>query len=279
MKIKGLLVASMMMLTATTTLAESTNTSSSAFSDIWKKLKDSPFSMSYLNDTYASAKLMQDKGLKSGHYLYLNYKLDKYHKFTIKPLVHTDWTKKQKDDNQVHTELHSTELRFTRSSILNQNDHGVNYSFLLRNYVMNNAKESGYDTYHLLYNSFSRSFGKYNLSFAPGLYIYNKNKGANNVQDTINYVGLTHTYSVNDNIYLSFANAYYGYKYDDKSNNRELLLTNLTAGYTFSNGVDVSLYFEGYTFDSAIDNNLIASYQPEWVKNSYVGTLVSFPIF
>lgn len=279
MKTKGLLFGLMMVL-GTLAHAEDSASTSTTTTNFWDKLKKSPFSMSYLNDTWISAKGAD--GFTSDNYIYLNYKIDKYNKLLLKPIFRTSHSPAQKAQGDYHTELYTTEFRFTRSAVLTEDKHGVNASFLLRNYFANDdtRKARGYDSYHYAYGSFSKSFGKYTMSSTPFALVYNRNSDSEKSESASHVwsLSLGHNYQVNDNLGFSYTNTYYSYRYAKASENAEYLLSTLTADYSFNSGISVSLYYEGYVLQTK-DGNFFSSYKPEWTQEAAVGTLVSLPIF
>lgn len=278
MKIKGLLFGLMMVLGSLAHAEDSATSTTST--NIWDKLKKSPFSMSYLNDAWIRAK--GANGLTTDHYLYLNYKIDKYHKLTLKPIFRTTIDKAQKAQGDYHTELYTTEFRFSRSAILTEDKHGVNASFMLRNYFANDntRKARGYDSYHYAYGIFSKTFGKYSLSSTPFILVYNRNADSKTTGAATHVwsASLGHGYQFNDNFGVSYTNTYYSYRYDNAEKNTEYLLSTLSLDYAFNSGVSVSLYYEGYILNTT-DGNLFSSYRPEWTEEAAIGTLVSLPIF
>lgn len=259
----------------------SANTTTSKIGDFWDKLKKSPLSVSYLNDTYMDSK--GANGLISDHLFYLNYKVDKYHKITLKPTLTTTYKGAQKTQGDYHTEAGSTELRFTRSSILKEDKHGVNMSFLFRNYFANdNRREaSKYDTYHYLYFSLSKSFGKLRLSSTPYVLIYNRNSGSSISKRTYS-LSLTPTYNITDSIYVSSGMIYYnGHRNEDaalaagKTSTYHALRYVPEVGWS-KGALSLSLYLDTYVAQSS-DNYGTGIHQ--WWKKGSVGTNLYYTFF
>ncbi|EQC44375.1 hypothetical protein [Bacteriovorax sp. Seq25_V] len=261
--------------TATTT---SPSTSTTTLSNLWNKIKESPVSVSWLNDTYIDSKGAD--GFTSDNYVYLNYKIDKYHKLTLKPMFRTSHDKTQKGQGDYHTELSNTEFRFTRSKILTEEKHGVNMSFLLRNYFVNDeARKTGYDSYHYLYTSFSKTWGKFTLGSNPYILQYNRNSG-DFKRDKLLSIGVVPTYSFTDNFSVTPSFIWYSYKdnvKDAASNTQgsDNILLSASADYSIG-ALSVSLYFESWIVQS---NDGYATGVHQWWNKGAVGTTLYYTLF
>lgn len=229
---------------STKAAATTTSVSTKTISDLYKKLDDSAFGARYLMENQASAKV---DGVTTVHSTYLDYTLDKYHKFTIKPSFSTFLGAENKEKK---TTYNSTQFRIYRLSVLNKKDHGVGYTAQLRN-TLNNGRtknEKGITSSHMYLGYFSKSFGKLSLL---SQHFYSVNNRTNRVEkqaSSSDYFDLVATYSITDNLYVS-VNPYYYRAH--KVSGDEVLTTSsfqnaLEIGYTvnYGRGFDIALNYE-----------------------------------
>ena len=192
----------------TSTAASTTSSavsSTASLSDLYKKLDESPFSARYLMDNRAAAKV---DGVTTVHHTYIDYKLDKYHKFTLKPSF-TTYSGAQNDDKQA--KYNSTEFRVYRFSVLNSKDHGVGYTAQLRNNILNGRDKTtnGATSSHTYLGYFSKSFGKLSLLSQHIYSVNNSTRREEEQAHSYDYFDMIAQYSLTDNLYVSANPQYY----------------------------------------------------------------------
>ncbi len=260
--------------TATAETTATTTTSTSSIKSIYNKIKASPFSMAYLNDTYSSFNI---DGVKSYHYLYAHYKVTAKDRLSVIPTFTTDYISKDANGDRPNmTRLHSTQLRYSRSSILNEKDHGVSLSAQVRYYhYSKNNQKSGSDGYGRAIFSAGKSLGKLRLSLTADNVVYNRN--ANNASMThFNMIGLGAGYSITDSFSVNGSLNWYKYNYNNSDNFHEFSLIGIYTDYSFKNGLSVGPYFEA-EMTAAKDGR--DGFSNEWVKNSSVGATLYYSWF
>ena len=273
---KGLVLA-VVTTTVLATVATNTKITSSSgnasttyfnFSDSWKKLQKSPFSLAYLNEgvigTYGA------KGLYTNHYFYAGYKIDKYHSFKIVPAFKTDYTgdnnnesKTQRGNGDAHTEYQYTTFRLYRNSILKESKHGIGLSGQIRHYEYNdNNRENGQLTKQRIYPYFSKSFGN-KLSLSVPFFtefVHGSTKRERN-----DFVGATLTYSANDSWAFSTGAEYYTTNNEDSTNDKEYYtITPVEVSWAkgrFSASASA-------TFDVAQSKDKFDRFNYKWWKNN-----------
>lgn len=261
--------------TATAETTATTTTSTSSIKGLYNKIKESPFSMAYLNDTYSSFNI---DGVKSYHYLYAHYKLTDKDRLSVIPTFTTDFISKNKvtGERPNNTRIHSTQLRYSRSSILNEKDHGISLSAQVRyyQYAKSNQK-TGNDGYGRAIFSGGKTLGKLRLSLTSDNVVYNRN--ANSASMThFNMVGLGAGYSLTDSFSVNTSLNWYKYNYNNTDNFHEFSLIGIYTDYSFKNGLSVGPYFEA-EMTSAKDGR--DGFSEEWVKNASVGATLYYSWF
>lgn len=253
--------------TATTATTTSTNSSLSSLNSWYQKVKKSPFSQAYLNDTYGEYNI---DGLMSYHYLYNHWKFDDHQRVSVIPTFKSDF--KSKNDNNErasHTRYHATQLRYAYSKILNTKDHGLNFSAQGR-YYMNgsyNAQRTGSDGYGRLILSGSRSLGKHNLSFSTDSVVYNKNSSkASNTH--YNKIGLGYGYSITDSLGVISGMNWYRFDHNNAVSITEYSYYSLAIDYTTPFGLNISPYLEGVVSEAGDNRGGLAK---DIVRNSSAG--------
>ncbi|ATH08001.1 hypothetical protein BIY24_08560 [Halobacteriovorax marinus] len=261
--------------TAASATAATTTTSTSSIKKLYNKVKESPFSMAYLNDSFSSFNI---DGVKTYHYLYAHYGLTSTDKISLVPTFTTDLISRNKvtRERANNTRLHSTQLRYTKSSILNEKDHGVSLYAQVRYYHYSKSnQESGSDGYGRAIISASRSFGKFRLSLTSDNVVYNRN--ANKASMThFNMLGVGTSYSLTDSFSVSTATNWYKYNYNNTDSFKEFALLGLYTEYSFGNGLSVGPYFEAEMLTAQDGRD---GFTEEWVKNGSVGATLYYSWF
>lgn len=261
--------------TTATTAKTATTTSTSSIKSLYNKIKKSPFSMAYLNDSFSSFNI---DGVKSYHYLYAHYKLTNNDKLSIVPTFTTDLITKQGIDGERpnNTRLHSTQLRYTRTNILSEKDHGVSLYAQLRYYQYSKSnQQGGSDGYGRAIFGSGKSFGKFRLSVTSDNVVYNRN--ANKASMThFNMLGVGTSYRITDSLSVSTATNWYKYNFNNTDNFKEFALLGLYTEYGFSNGLSVGPYFEAEMLTAKDGRD---GFTEEWVKNGSVGATLYYSWF
>ncbi|WP_127716225.1 hypothetical protein [Halobacteriovorax sp. HLS] len=255
----------------TTVTTTTTNSSSSSLASFYNTVKESPFSMAYLNDTYSQYNI---DGFTSYHYLYAHYKLNANNRLSVIPAFKTDFKKNFEGTSERvnHTSYHSTQLRYSLSNILTTEDHGVNLSAQARYYVYSkdNAEATGSDGYGRIILSASRSLGKNTLSLSTDSVVYNKNSSSA-ANTHYNKIGVGYGYQFND--IFSASTSMNWYKFDSNNSDAFTEYSYYSVGLDFATpiGLSISPYIEGVVTQAKDGRDGLAS---DIVRNSSVG--VSF---
>ncbi|PIK15786.1 hypothetical protein [Halobacteriovorax sp. JY17] len=260
---------------ATTPAATTTTSSTSTLKKYYDKIKASPFSMAYLNDSFSSFNI---DGVKSYHYIYAHYKLTDKDRLSIVPTFTTDLINKNpvSKDRANNTRIHSTQLRYTRSSILNEKDHGVNMSAQVRYYQYAKSNQKGGDDgYGRAIISLGKPLGKLSLSLTSDNVVYNKNSSGKGYSH-FNMIGFGTRYSFTDSFSTSTSLNWYKYNYDNTDNFREFSLLGIYTDYSFKNGLSVGPYFEAIMTNAKDGRD---GFTEEWVKNASVGATLYYSWF
>ena len=177
----------------------------SSLSSLYKKLDNSSFGMRYLNETVATSRKIN--GFYTNHHIYTDYRLDKYHKFTIKPSFKT-FHGSANDDSK--PEYVRTELRLSRYSFLTAKEHGVNLSVLFRNYLRNGrSNDDGVISNHRVEATLSKGFGKLSVYSSYFYTLNNRDKRTDGIALSNDYIYTAASYSFSDNFYASTTIGYY----------------------------------------------------------------------
>jgi hypothetical protein len=250
--------------TATTTTS---NTSTGSLKSFYNKVKESPFSQAYLNDTYSEYNI---DGVTSYHYLYNHWNFTKKHRVSVIPAFKTDLKKKDANNDRVNnTRYHATQLRYAFSGILNQTDHGLNFSAQGRYYINSsyNADRTGSDGYGRVILSASRSIGKNNLSLSTDSVVYNKNASKSSYTH-YNKLGVGYGYRFTDTFGASSSMNWYRFDHNNSDSITEYSYYSLALDYTTSFGLNISPYMEGVVTQAQDGRSGLAK---DVVKNSSVG--------
>lgn len=266
----------------TTTAATSPASSTTPIGNILAKIKSAPVSVDWLLDSYAKSN--RADGVSAENYFYIGYKIDKYHKVTVTPILTTDAEKAQRAQDQIHTKYLQTDLTFKRSSILTQDKNGVNLSASLgSSFYKDNEFDKNLETgvnfsRHHLSLSASRSIGNFSFSSGLAAYVYNRNTGS--VKSTRNYstLSFTPTYSFNDNLSLSLATIWYEQQAVSTYSNGHSTAQKLRfvpSLYASIGKFAAGLYFDGYVAQS---HDIYNAFTSNWLKKGYVGLTMSYSI-
>ncbi len=261
--------------TAATTAATTTTSSTSSLKKFYNKVKESPFSMAYLNDSFSSFNI---DGVKTYHYLYAHYKLTDKDRLSIIPTFTSDFVSRNKvsHERSSNTRIHSTQLRYSRSSILNEKDHGVSLSAQARYYHYSKSnQQSGNDGYGRAILSAGKKFGKLGLSLTSDNVIYNRNARSAGMTH-FNMIGFGTSYSLTDSFSASTSLNWYKYNYNNSESFEEFSLLGIYTEYSFSNGISVGPYLEAVATTSNDDRDGL---KEEWIKNSSVGATLYYSWF
>ena len=262
--------------TTAATTAATTTSSTSSLKSFYNKIKKSPFSMAYLNDSFSSFNI---DGVKSYHYIYAHYKLTDKDRLSIVPAFTTDLISKDPvtKERPNNTRLHSTQLRYSRSSILNEKDHGISLSAQARYYqYAKSNQQTGNDGYGRLIFSAGKKVGTVRLSMTLDNVVYNKNSGSKGGMSHFNMIGTGAGYSFTDSFSVSTSLNWYKYNYANTERFHEFSLLGIYTEYSFKNGLSVGPYFEG-EMTTAKDGR--DGFSEEWIKNASVGATVYYSWF
>ena len=261
---------------AETTTTTTSNSSSSSLKSFYSKVKESPFSMAYLNDTFSELHI---DGITSYHYLYNHYKINKKNKISIIPSFKSDLASETPGTNEKtnHTRYNSTQLRYSYSGLLNQNDHGVGLSVQARYYIngSTNAESSGSDGYGRILLLGSRTFGKSTFSFNTDSVLYNKNSSSA-ANTHYNKVGLGYGYSITDSISASGGLNWYKFSANNSDDINEYSYYSLSLDFSTPIGISITPYLEGVVTQAQDDRSGLTS---DIVRNSSVGLSLYYSWF
>jgi hypothetical protein len=259
----------------TTTANTTSNKSSSSLKNFYNKVKESPFSQAYLNDTYAQYNI---DGITSYHYLYNHYKLNAKNKVSIIPSFKTDMRSEYDNGEKVnHTRYNSTQLRYSYSGLLNQNDHGIGLSVQGRYYIngSTNAEATGSDGYGRLLLLGSRTFGKNTFSFNTDSVIYNKNSSsASNTH--YNKIGAGYGYSFTDWLSASGSLNWYKFSANNTDAITEYSYYALSVDFSTPIGISITPYIEGTLTKAQDERDGLAE---DFIRNSSVGLSLYYSWF
>lgn len=262
--------------TTATTAATQTTTSTSSLKNFYNTVKASPFSMAYLNDTYAKFNI---DGVTSYHYLYNHWKLNAKQRVSIIPSFKSDLTSEYEGttDRVNHTRYYNTQLRYSYSGLLNTKDHGVNLSAQARYYIQGskNAKAFNNDGYGRVILSASRALGKNTLSLNTDSVVYNKNSSkASNTH--YNKIGAGYTYSFTDSFAAAGTLNWYKFSANNSDDFTEYSYYSLALDYTTPFGLNISPYIEGHVTDAKDGRD---GFTEDLIKKSYVGLSLYYSWF
>ncbi len=267
--------------TTTNTTAVAANnginkTAASARKSFLQTLKDSNLGFAYYNVSKSAEAGKKFDGLRSTHYVYMNYKVGKG-RFTLRPGISTQHSGKDKGQKPKYAGL---QLRYYQFSILNEKDHGVGYMAQIRNSFLTKAsRNQGTETLHYYLGSLSKSFGKFSLSSAHYIGWYNNRSGYDNKgnknQDGFTMATLSGSYSVTDKFYVAlgntFSNDFTNYENETLSNNT--IRTEPEIGYTFKSGLALSASYNMLIYSKEGGSSKYERVQDPLKKGSIYGTL------
>lgn len=268
--------------TTATTATAAPSTSTSTIDSVLAGIKKAPISVNWLLDAYGKSN--RADGASAENYMYIGYKIDKYHSVTVTPILTTDAEKTQRAQDQVHTKYLQTDLTFKRSKILTEDKQGINLAASLGNsFYKDNEFNAGLETganysrHHVSLNA-SKTLGKLSLSSGLTAYVYNRNTGS--LKQTQNYTTLSFipTYSFNDNLSLSLATIWYNQQAVTSYSNGHSLTEKLRFVPSLAAAFGkfgVGLYFDGYIAQS---HDIYDGFTSNWLKKGYVGLTMSYSI-
>lgn len=185
------------------------NKAAASISDFYKKLEESPLSLSYINEIGANRDGKNDEkfvGVSMMHYATLGYKWGS-NSLSFNARWDADYNKDEATDGQFTL----ANLNYKRSGLLTQDKHGVNASFVLRQraYAPNKsfAESGAFYGYTRPGIALSRSLtDNLSLSGAFNIAVYNRPKASSiSGQKTGShyyYPYATLSYSINDKVGL-----------------------------------------------------------------------------
>lgn len=282
------LLAALTIATSLSAVAQSTTatpaSSSTTLDSALAKIKSLPISSMILVDAYTNS-LKENQGANAETYFYFNYKVDKYHKITVTPILSHVGDKTHTDKNQVYTEYLQTDLNFSRSKILTEEKNGVNLSASLGNSFYANNKfnpdtQTGirYSRHHASLSA-NKTWGSLTLSSGLTQYVYNRNTGSVNSTGNYTTLSLTPTWTFNDNLSVSGAFLWYKLRATDKysnghENNEQLRFVPSIDGAIGKLGL--SVYFDTYM---AYSHDRYSALNRQWLKEGSVGLNFTYSLF
>lgn len=210
MKAKHVIVALAGLTLATSAMAAGKSLMN--FSEARKMLRNSPIGLSLLHAVDAKKKDGTNKtmGSKQTHIAYLKYQLTSNDRIQLETRYTANKTADMKEAD--HSFARSV-IKYTRSGILNQNDHGLNLSVNVeKRFYPDTDIRNAINQYGLnrLSASMSRGFGAINLSGTVYGAIRDRiDTSDHSTQTHYAYVVLTQSYSINDSWSVSLTEELY----------------------------------------------------------------------
>lgn len=182
------------------------------FSEARKMLRNSPLGLSLLHAVDANKKDGTNKtvGSTQTHIAYLKYQLTPKDRLQLESRY---TAKKTADMKEADHSFARSVIKYTRSGILNQNDHGINLSANLeKRFYPDKDTRNAINQYGLnrISASMSRSFGAINLSGTVYGAVRDRiDTSDHSTQTHYAYIVLTQSYSINDSWSLSLTEELY----------------------------------------------------------------------
>lgn len=267
--------------------AESAATTSTTQASTWQKLKESPASLSI----YASVGTEKDddqkiNGATSTNMVYLGWKLSDKDSLRLENRWATKklWGASTKEARATDTSFKRTVLKYSRSGILNQKDHGINLKAALEaRYLFDHDARVGGNNYGLIRPSISASRSLTNginlsatLMYAKKLTIKSKEQGTN-----VDYLLLllSQSYSFTDKLTLTLSqDLFHSYKkgrqYNGVNDYSDIVVGS-ELGYQFTTAFSGAISVSGTPF-VAHDQRTTAA---NWAKELSYGANVYISVF
>ena len=182
------------------------------FSEARKMLRNSPVGLSFLHAVDAKKKEGTNKtmGATQTHIAYLKYQVTPKDRLQLETRYTAKTSAEMKEAD--HSFARSV-IKYTRSGILNQNDHGINLSANLeKRFYPDTDIRNAINQYGLnrISASMSRSFGAINLSGTVYGAVRDRiDTSDHDTQTHYAYIVLTQSYSINDSWSLSLTEELY----------------------------------------------------------------------
>jgi hypothetical protein len=256
------------------------------FSEARKMLRKSPVGLALLHAVDARKKDSSNKtvGHKQTHIAYLKYQITPKDRVQLETRYTSEKTADMKEAD--HSFARSV-IKYTRSGILNQNDHGLNLSMNLeKRFYPDKDIRNAINQYGLnrLSASMSRSFGAVNLSGTIYGAVRDRiekrkvDKKGNETGSHYGYIVLTQSYSINDSWSVSLTEEFYQ-AYNKNAENLRGGQGNVDLSMEVGKQLSPSVYAGvsvGGTPFKAYDGKLIAS---NWTQGFSYGANVYWSAF
>lgn len=251
------------------------------FSEARKMLRNSPVGLSLLHAVDARKKANSNKtvGHKQTHIAYLSYKITPKDKIRLETRYTSAKTADMKEAD--HSFARSV-IKYTRSGVLNQNDHGLNLSLNLeKRFYPDKDIRNSINQYGLnrVSASMSRSFGAVNLSGTIYGAIRDRiNTSDKSTQTHYGYIVLTQSYSINDSWSVSLTEELYqGYNKNQENlrGAQDGVAMTMEVGKQLSPSVYAGVSVSGTPF-APYDGKLIAD---NWTQGFGYGANVYWSAF
>ena len=251
------------------------------FSEARKMLRKSPVGLSLLHAVDARKKDSSNKtvGHKQTHIAYLKYQITPKDRLQLETRYTSEKTADMKEAD--HSFARSV-IKYTRSGILNQNDHGLNLSMNLeKRFYPDKDIRNAINQYGLnrLSASMSRSFGAVNLSGTIYGAVRDRIDTSDHSTSThYGYIVVTQSYSINDSWSVSLTEEFfqsYNKNQDNLRGGQGDVDLSMEVGKQLSPSVYAGVSVGGTPF-KAYDGKLIAS---NWTQGFSYGANVYWSAF
>lgn len=257
------------------------------FEEARKMLRKSPVGLSLLHAVDAKKKANSNKtvGSKQTHIAYLKYQITKKDRIQLSTRVTAEKTADMKETD--HSFARSV-LKYTRSGVLNQNDHGINLSLNLeKRFYPDHELRQQINQYGLnrISASMSRNFGAINLSGTLYGAIRDRinkkvlDEDTNNYNAThYGYLVLTQSYSISDSWSVALTEGFfqnYGWNSEKHRGGQGSVDLTLEVGKQLSPSVYAGVSVSGSPFQP-YDGKLIAN---NWEQGFGYGANVYWSAF
>jgi hypothetical protein len=283
------IAAAILALTLTTSAftAESAATTMTTTASTWQKLKESPASLSI----FASVSTEKDEtnkinGASSTNMVYLGWKLSDKDSLRLENRWATEklWGASTKEARKMDTTFKRTVLKYSRSGILNQKDHGINLKAALEaRYYFDHDLRTGGNNYGLLRPSLSASRSLKNglslsatLMYAKKLNIETKQQGTG-----VDYLLLllSQSYSITDKLTVTLSEDLYhsyvkGRQYNGVNDSSSISIAG-ELGYQLTTAFSGAVSVSGTPFKGHDQRTSAAN----WAKELSYGANVYISVF